>query len=71
MGTDQPVLTAAMVAEKLGLPFYISPDTARAVTNKRVMKELLRKHDIPCVPSALVGEGFRERDIYGCGFPPY
>lgn len=69
MGTDQPVLTAAMVAEKLGLPFYISPDTARAVTNKRVMKELFRKHKIPCVPSVLVGEGFRESDIQGLRFP--
>ena len=69
MGTDQPVLTAAMVADKLGFPFYISPDTARTVTNKRMMKQLFRAYNIPCVASVLVGEGFRESDIHGLRFP--
>src|SRR6056297_2892545 len=37
-GTDQPVYTAAVVAEKLNLYQYISVETAKAVTNKEVMK---------------------------------
>lgn len=69
MGTDQPVLTAALVAKELGMPFYVNPDTARAVTNKRVMKALFREHGIPCVPSALVGEDVETRDIHGLRFP--
>ncbi len=69
MGTDQPVLTAALVADKLGMPFYVNPNTARAVTNKRVMKALFRKHGIPCVPSVLVGEDFDANDMHGLRFP--
>src|SRR5690554_5223048 len=34
VGTDQPVYTAAKVAESLALPFFISLQTAKAVTNK-------------------------------------
>ncbi len=49
LGTDQPVYTAAAVANALGLPSCISPDTALAVTDKRVMKERLTKAGIPTV----------------------
>lgn len=47
IGTDQPVYTAAAVAAELGLPTLIGLDTARAVTNKRVMKERLTQSGIP------------------------
>jgi len=40
MGTDQPVLTAAIVADALNLPTLISPDQAKAVTNKKIMKQI-------------------------------
>ncbi|MBR0092870.1 MAG: ATP-grasp domain-containing protein [Lachnospiraceae bacterium] len=46
VGTDQPVLTAARVAEALSLPSALSVSQALAVTNKRRMKEVYRAHDI-------------------------
>ncbi len=49
MGTDQPVLTAALVAEALNLPSTIPVSVARAVTNKKIMKAILRKSGIPTV----------------------
>ncbi len=49
IGTDQPVLTAATVSRHLRLPTLIDPETALAVTNKRVMKPLLTAHGIPTV----------------------
>lgn len=53
VGTDQPVLIAAQIAEALDLPFYISSDVAKAVTNKKYMKEIFIDHDIPCVQSVI------------------
>ena len=35
LGTDQPVYTAALVANALGLPAPLPPQTAYAVTNKQ------------------------------------
>ncbi len=48
MGTDQPVYTAARVAEALGLPSQITVETAYAVTNKRAMKERFALHQRLC-----------------------
>ena len=56
-GTDQPVYTAARVAEVLGLPSPISVDTAFKATNKRAMKEAFLRHGVPCVPFAFLKEG--------------
>jgi len=53
MGTDQPVLTAAQVAEALGLPSFLDVETARAVTDKRNMKRLFDRCGIPAVPWTL------------------
>ena len=50
LGTDQPVYTAALIADKLDLPFYLSPDQARAVTNKRFMKPLFDSSKVPTSP---------------------
>ena len=47
VGTDQPVLTAAKVAEALGLPHLIDASTALRATNKKYMKEAFDKHDLP------------------------
>ena len=68
-GTDQPVLTAARAAEALGLPFYMDSRTALAFTNKRVMKALFRRHDIPANDSVLIGRDFTPQDIHGVRFP--
>lgn len=68
-GTDQPVLTAATVAERLGFNFYTDSETALAVTNKRVMKKLFAEHAIPCADYRLIGEGFSDGELSGLRFP--
>jgi len=52
-GTDQPVLTAAKVAQAMGLPSLISVDTALGATHKGVMKQRLVAHGIPTAPYRL------------------
>lgn len=69
LGTDQPVYTAARVAQSLDLPGFIDADTALAVTNKKVMKKILADHDIPIAPYRLVKEGFADSELYGLKFP--
>lgn len=56
LGTDQPVYTAARVAEALGLPHLIGVDTALAVTNKAVMKGRMAENGIPAVPWRLLAK---------------
>jgi phosphoribosylamine-glycine ligase len=46
IGTDQPVLTAAKVAEALSLPHMISSATALKATHKKNMKEAFVKNNI-------------------------
>ena len=45
--TDQALHTAAVVSEEMGLPTYISAETARNVTNKSYMKKVLMENHIP------------------------
>lgn len=45
--TDQALHTAAVVSEGMGLPTYISAETARNVTNKSFMKKVLMDNSIP------------------------
>ncbi len=49
-GTDQPVLTCALAAERLNLPYPIDSRTATAVTDKGVMKPLMQSGGIPTNP---------------------
>lgn len=63
MGTDQPVLTAAIVAEALNLPSLISPAQAKAVTNKKIMKQLFTDNNIPTVKYQILHENSNEEDI--------
>ena len=69
LGTDQPVLTAARIAEALGLPSFLDVDTARAVTNKKIMKGLFERHGIPTVKFRLLGEDFTDAHMEGMNFP--
>lgn len=69
VGTDQPVYTAAKVAESLALPFFIPLQTARAVTNKRDMKNTFQKYNIPTVNFKILGKDFRLTDLEGIHFP--
>lgn len=54
LGTDQPVYTAACIAERYGLPSLLDVPTAFAVTNKEAMKRTFDAHGIPCVPWQVV-----------------
>lgn len=44
---DQVLLVVAQVSEMLGLPCYIDYETARNVSDKRYMKEIFWKNNIP------------------------
>ena len=68
MGTDQPVYTAACVSHKLGLPSFLSPEQALAVTNKKVMKQVLAGHGIPTAPWRLVDAHTMAAGL--CGLTP-
>ena len=69
IGTDQPVLTAAAVAEKLDLPTLIDKNTAKAVTNKRVMKNTFQNNNIPTVNYRLLNKNYRSSKINNINFP--
>lgn len=56
LGTDQPVYTAARIAERYGLPSLLDVPTAFAVTNKQAMKHIFNVHGIPCVPWQVVDQ---------------
>lgn len=64
--TDQALLTVANVSEKLGLPCYISYDTALNVTNKSYMKKVLEKNNIPTSKYAIFNKtsSFKDLDNY-------
>ena len=52
--TDQALLTVARVSEKLGLPSYLSAETAMNVTNKAYMKKIFDKNGILTATSVLL-----------------
>lgn len=62
-GTDQPVYTAAVVSKELNLNQYISVETAKAVTNKKVMKNKFSAADIPTVKYKILGKNFSEQEL--------
>ena len=69
LGTDQPVYTAASVADELGLPFYLNPEQALSATNKRVMKKIFKENGIPTAGYRLISKDFLDKDIEGISFP--
>lgn len=68
-GTDQPVYTAAEVAASLNLPFFLSLQTAKAVTNKRDMKNTFHKHNIPTVKFKILTKNFSIGELDDFNFP--
>lgn len=54
--TDQALLTAARVSERLNLPTYISAQTAMSVTNKAYMKRCFVENGIPTANAVLLEE---------------
>lgn len=69
LGTDQPVYTAACVAKRLKLSSLLDVSTAKAVTNKKVMKRIFREKGIPTVNYVLTTENFKDGAIKGLCFP--
>lgn len=69
-GTDQPVYTAAYVADKLNLNQYISLETAAAVTNKKIMKNKFSAAGIPTVNYKIINQDFLDSDLDGLK-PPF
>lgn len=64
MGTDQPVYTAACVSQELGLPSFLTPKEALAVTNKKVMKQILTDHGIPTALYRLIDHTSLPEDLW-------
>jgi len=69
VGTDQPVLTCAKVADELELPFFLNVETAKAVTHKKVMKSIFAQNKIPSAQYRLLKEDFTEGELSGLKFP--
>ncbi len=68
-GTDQPVLTAARVSKRLNLPYFLTPEQALIVTNKKIMKNSMRNVDIPTMPFVILKEDFSDAEIKCLTFP--
>jgi len=69
LGTDQPVLTVAYVAQSLGLPRMLDFTTARDVTNKKYMKAIFKEHNIPSVDYQLYKKGYNEEVLEKIQYP--
>lgn len=60
--TDQALLTAARVSEKLKLPFYLDTYTAELVTNKKAMKQRFFEYNIPTSKFKVFEDGIFDLD---------
>lgn len=69
LGTDQPVYTGACVAERLRLPSLLDVATAKAVTNKKIMKRIFVEAGIPSAKYVLVSEDFDDGELKKLRFP--
>jgi biotin carboxylase len=69
LGTDQPVYTAAKVADALNLPSFLKPETAKAVTNKKVMKQIFQSSNIPTANFRIISKDFTEIQLESLRFP--
>lgn len=69
LGTDQPVYTAAKVSEALNLPCLIDSKTAKAVTNKKVMKMIFKENNIPTAKFLFLKRDFKKEELKEIKFP--
>src|SRR6056297_1084185 len=69
IGTDQPVYTAAAVADELNLNTLIDEKTAKAVTNKKVMKNIFKKNKIPTAKFKIIDKNFKQKNLKEINFP--
>ncbi|MGM0378804.1 MAG: ATP-grasp domain-containing protein [Bacillota bacterium] len=63
VGTDQPVYVASKVAKEIGIPFYLKPKAARNVTNKKYMKSIFKRENIPTVDYKIISKGFKNKEL--------
>lgn len=68
-GTDQPVYTAVKVATEFGLPVLVDLATAKALTNKKVMKRTFQAKGIPTVDFRFLSKDFNPDDLAELNFP--
>lgn len=69
VGTDQPVLTCAKVANELGIPFFLDVQQAKAVTHKKVMKSIFKDNKIPNAEFKFIKNDFKEDELWDLKFP--
>lgn len=69
MGTDQPVYTAAVVAEKLALPTQLTSKIALGVTHKKVMKHQFDVLGLPTVAYVIFAKGDSIAQLEALAFP--
>ncbi len=67
--TDQPVLTAAIVSESLGIAYHLNRRQAELVTDKIEQKNFLNSRGIPLLPYRVIEKGFSPGDLDGMMFP--
>lgn len=65
---DQVLLITAKVSERLGLPCYIDYHTAMMVSDKKYMKDIFVKNDIPTAKHVVMGT-FDEEKVRDFQFP--
>lgn len=63
LGTDQPVYTCAYAAEHLSLPSFLDAPTAKAVTNKKLMKTIMSQNNIPAQNFTFISKGFDDKEL--------
>lgn len=69
LGTDQPVYTVAKIAEKFKLPALIDVETAKAATNKKVMKGIFKANNLPTANYRIIKKGFEDDELSEMRFP--
>lgn len=69
LGTDQPVYTVAKIAKQGNLPSFLDLDTAKAVTNKKIMKNKFKLNSIPTANFAFLKSDFKDSDLEHISFP--
>jgi phosphoribosylamine-glycine ligase len=69
LGTDQPVYTVAKVAKAGKLPGFLDLDTAKAVTNKKIMKNIFKLNSIPTANFVFLKKDFKDKELEHISFP--
>lgn len=69
--TDQALMTVARVSERMGLPCYISANTAANVTNKVFMKKKFFEYNVPTAKCLLLEDeaNYKEDIITVANYP--